>query len=197
MKPRFAQCLCTLSYIAGLAACGSGGDDPPPTVNQPVVFTPSPLPCTNNNYSLGMRSPSGPVTGEPRVMQAFVTLSGCTRGTLSGVPIDWTVDGGGSISGQVSVRTLTDSEGIATVTWVFGPGTGRQTIEAEYRGAATPRRVAISHTVLPVGPNPAQRQAAPISARAAPSPATRRGPRRPAPISLRVLRSRRATHRCA
>jgi hypothetical protein len=107
----------------------------------------------DNSYSLGMRSPSGPVTGEPRVMQAYVTLSGCTGGTLSGVPIDWTVDGGGSIGGQVSVQTLTDNQGIATVTWDFGPGTGRQTIEAEYRGAATPRRVAIAHTVLPVGLN--------------------------------------------
>ena len=153
MNPRFAQCLCTFSFVVGLAACGGGGDAPPPTVNQPAVFGPFPLPCTNNNYSFAMRSPSGPVTGEPRVMQAFVTLSGCTGGTLSGVPIDWTVDGGGSIGGQVSVRTLTDNEGIATVTWVFGSGTGRQTIEAEYRGSATPRRVAISHTVLPVGPN--------------------------------------------
>lgn len=99
-----------------------------------------------------MRSPSGPITGGPRVMQAYVTLP-CAGGTLSGVPIDWTVGGGGSIAGAVVFRTLTDSEGIATVTWDFGPGTGLQTIEAEYRGGTTPKRVAISHTVLPVGPN--------------------------------------------
>ena len=153
MKPRFAQWLCSLSFIAGLAACGSGGDDPPPTVNQPAVFTPLP-PCTstNNSYSLRMSSPSGPVTGEPRVMQAYVTLP-CAGGTLSGVEIDWTVSGGGSIGGQAVARTLTDSTGRATVTWDFAPGTGLQTIEAEYRGGPTPRRVAISHTVLPVGPN--------------------------------------------
>ena len=58
------------------------------------------MPSTNDSYSLRMSSPSGPVTGEPRVMQAYVTVAGCTGGTLSGVAIDWTVSGSGSIGGQ-------------------------------------------------------------------------------------------------
>ena len=165
MRRPFARlCLCTL--IAALAACGGGEDAPPPPPLGAGPRFPVTPPCstvTSPEYSLGLKSPSGPVTGTARVMQAYVTLP-CAGGTLSGLAIDWTVSGGGSIGGQTMARTLTNSDGIATVTWDFAPGTGLQTIEAEYRGGPTPRRVAISHTVLPIGANHCARRAAPMSA---------------------------------
>lgn len=150
MRRRLAQRLNICSVLTGLLACGGGSAPPPPV---PLKAIPQPQPCTNDSYLLFLWSPSGPITGEPRVMQASISRNGCVGGSLSGVPIEWAVAGGGNIDGQLTVRTLTDSQGIASVTWNFGPGSSLQTIEAEYRGGSTPLRVAISHTVLSVGPN--------------------------------------------
>ena len=113
---------------AALAACG-GGEPAPWTPYSKII---PPTPCTNEDYEVGLWSSSGPVTGAPREMEADVT--GCAPLTLAGVPIDWTVTGGGSIAGQTTTRTWTDSNGKTRVTWTFAPGSHPQSIEAEYRG---------------------------------------------------------------
>ena len=57
----------------------------------------------------------------PLVVQA---LDGANR-SVAGVPVTWTVTGGGAVSAATST---TDNDGKATVTWTLAPATGVQVV---------------------------------------------------------------------
>jgi PKD repeat protein len=93
-----------------------------------------------------------PVAGEDqtgRVSTALpdrlvVKVTDAFDNPIEGVPIDWTVEGGGSVS---AATVITDEQGLASVERILGPGTGQQTTFASSEGlAGSP--VTFVHTAL-------------------------------------------------
>ncbi len=148
-----------LLLLIGLVGCGGSGTDYGAVPQSalagpgapPASGPPTPPPCTPDRYALLFYSPNGPFTGEPRAMRAALD---CVGKGVAGAAIDWTVTAGdGSIGGSRTVRTLTDSSGVAEVTWSFGPTEAMQAIEAVYNGGSKPLRGSVAHTRIDVGPN--------------------------------------------
>jgi hypothetical protein len=89
---------------------------------------------------------------QPLVIQA---LDGVNK-AVSGVPIAWTVAGGGTLSANTST---TDKDGKATVTWTLSPAAGVQVVTATSTQLATGASVSfvanngatISGTITPAG----------------------------------------------
>lgn len=148
-----------LFLLIGLVGCGGSGTDSVPVAQSAIAGPgdplasglPTPPPCTLDRYVLLFYSPTGPFTGEPRVMRAALD---CVGKGVAGAAIDWTVTAGdGSIDGSRTVRTLTDSSGVAEVTWSIGPTEATQALEAAYNGGLKPLRGAVTYTRIDVGPN--------------------------------------------
>ena len=97
--------------VVGLAACHD---------QSPVSHDPTHLAAVSGAKQSG--DPSTALT-QPLVVEA---LDGANR-AVSGVPITWTVTGGGSLSAPTST---TGSDGKATVTWTLAPAAGVQVVTA-------------------------------------------------------------------
>ncbi len=103
--------------------------------------------------TLGPGSTLATVSGDGQTGAANQELGGAlgalvlTSGgqAVANVPIDWSVtSGGGSVS---SASTLTGTNGIATVSWILGPGAGPQGVAA-MNGSLSPPSVAFSATAV-------------------------------------------------
>ena len=75
------------------------------------------------------RAPAGTVLVEPLVVQ----VTDAFRNPIEGVPITWSVDGGGSVSAEV---TRTGADGLASVTRTLGASAGAQHALASSPGLA-------------------------------------------------------------
>jgi subtilisin family serine protease len=100
-----------LSVLAALAACHD---------QSPVSHDPTHLAAVSGAKQSG--DPSAALT-QPLVVEA---LDGANR-AVAGVPITWTVTGGGSVSAPTST---TGADGKATVTWTLAPTAGVQVATA-------------------------------------------------------------------
>ncbi|HEX8942709.1 MAG TPA: S8 family serine peptidase [Gemmatimonadaceae bacterium] len=86
----------------------------------PIPHTPTHLIIVSGTNQSGDVSAA---LAQPLVVQA---LDGASR-SVAGVPITWTVTGGGSVSAATST---TDNDGKATVTWTLAPAAGVQVVTA-------------------------------------------------------------------
>ena len=117
----------------------------------PIPHTPTHLIIVSGANQSGDVSAS---LTQPLVVQA---LDGASR-SVAGVPIAWTVTGGGSVSAPTST---TDNDGKASVTWTLAPSAGVQvvTVTSTQISTASVSFVAnngavISGTVSPAGGTP-------------------------------------------
>jgi len=102
-----------LSFAFLIAGLGAGCKD-----QAPIPHTPTHLIIVSGGNQSGDISAS---LALPLVVQA---LDGASR-SVAGVPVTWTVTGGGSVSAATST---TDNDGKATVTWTLAPTTGVQVV---------------------------------------------------------------------
>jgi len=117
----------------------------------PIPHTPTHLIIVSGANQSGDVSAS---LTQPLVIQA---LDGASR-SVAGVPVAWTVTGGGSVSAPTST---TDNDGKASVTWTLAPSAGVQvvTVTSTQISSASVSFVAnngavISGTVSPAGGTP-------------------------------------------
>lgn len=91
------------------------------TANAPVDPTPASIDISDGNNQSGIR-------GDPLDAPFAIVVRNAALQVLSGVTISWTViQGGGSLGAATSV---TNAQGVATVTYTLGPNTGTNTVDA-------------------------------------------------------------------
>lgn len=149
----------------------------------PIPHTPTHLVIVSGANQSGDLSAS---LALPLVVQA---LDGASR-SVAGVPVTWTVAGGGSVS---SATGTTDNDGKATVTWTLAPTTGVQvvTVTSTQISTASVSFVAnngsvISGTVTSAGGNPFAPSFSRTVSRSPTSAPTRTTTRHPSPNRIVV-----------
>jgi hypothetical protein len=108
------RALTGLSILLSLAVSACGSD------SGPISHAPTHLVIVSGANQSGDASAA---LATPLVVQA---LDGAKK-AVSGVPIAWTVIGGGSVS---SATSTTDGDGKASVTWTLAPTAGNQVVTA-------------------------------------------------------------------
>lgn len=109
-----------------------------------VAFSATALPENANIIApVGGEDQTGRVNA-PLADRLVVKVTDAFDNPIEGVPISWTVEGGGSVS---AATVMTDEQGLASVERILGPITGQQTTLANSEGlAGSP--VTFVHTAL-------------------------------------------------
>lgn len=125
----------TATVLAAFAAaCGGDGGTPPPP-------TPASISVVQGDQQTG-------TVGRPAPVEVVVEVRDASGSPLAGVPVAFTVTGGG---GSVSpASAVTDGTGRATTVWTFGTTAGNQTLRAQAENVSTVLS-ATAEADIPVG----------------------------------------------
>lgn len=119
-RGRFTLALATALVLAAAAGCGDLLQEPDTGIATMLTLT----------RVSGQDQTGAP--GQPLPQPLRVRLSHLQGGMTGKLAIEWVVVSG---SGRVEPRySFTDADGIAEATWVLGPQTSRQRVEARFAG---------------------------------------------------------------